>query len=68
MTRRWMTLAETMGELLPTLTPSDQQALRRAVLHLEDQSFASQIADYAGRPIERVLRPMPKAASQARRP
>jgi len=42
--------------------------LRQAVLHLEDQSFASQIADYAGRPIERVLRPMPKAASQARRP
>jgi hypothetical protein len=59
-----MTLTETTSELLPTLTPSEQQALRQAVLHLEDQSFASQIADYAGRPIDRVLRLMPKAASR----
>jgi EcsC protein family len=58
-----MTLAETTGELLPALNPSEQQALRQAVLHLEDRSFASQIADYAGRPIDRVLRLMPKAAS-----
>src|SRR5271165_4031154 len=50
-------------ELLPTLQPSEQQALRRAVLNLEDQNFASQLADYAGRPIDRVMRLMPKAAS-----
>jgi hypothetical protein len=31
---------------------------------LEDQDFAAQLADYAGRPIERVMRLMPKAASQ----
>lgn len=50
-------------ELLPTLQPSEQQALRRAILNLEDQNFASQLADYAGRPIDRVMRLMPKAAS-----
>lgn len=59
-----MTLAETSSDLLPTLTPSEHQALRQAVLHLEDLSFASQIADYAGRPIDRVMRLMPKAASR----
>jgi hypothetical protein len=59
-----MTLAETKGDLLPTLTPSELQTLRQAILHLEDQSFASQLADYAGRPIDRVLRLMPKAASR----
>jgi hypothetical protein len=59
-----MTLAETSADLLPTLTPSEQQMLRQAILHLEDQSFASQLADYAGRPIDRVMRLMPKAASR----
>jgi len=59
-----MTLAETSADLLPTLTPSEQQALRQAILHLEDQSFASQLADYAGRPIDRAMRLMPKAASR----
>ena len=59
-----MTLAETSADLLPTLTPSEQQALRQAILHLEDQSFASQLADYAGRPIDRVMRLMPEAASR----
>jgi hypothetical protein len=47
-----------------TLTASDREALRRAVSDLEDQDFAAQLADYAGRPIERVMRLMPKAASQ----
>ncbi len=46
-----------------TLTASDHEALRRAVRDLEDQDFAAQLADYAGRPIERVMRLMPKAAS-----
>jgi len=59
-----MTLAETRGDLLPTLTPSELQTLRRAILHLEDQSFAAQLADYAGRPIDRVMRLMPKVASR----
>jgi EcsC protein family len=59
-----MTLVETKGDLLPTLTPSELQTLRQAILHLEDQSFASQLADYAGRPIDRVMRLMPKAASR----
>jgi hypothetical protein len=58
-----MTLAETKGDLLPTLAPTELQTLRQAILHLEDQSFASQLADYAGRPIDRVMRLMPKAAS-----
>jgi EcsC protein family len=55
--------AQTSSELLPTLAPSEQQALRRAILNLEDQNFASQLADYAGSPIDRVMRMMPKAAS-----
>jgi hypothetical protein len=46
-----------------TLAPADQEALRRAVHNLENQDFAAQLADYAGRPIERVMRLMPKAAS-----
>jgi hypothetical protein len=58
-----MMMAEPSTDLLPTLQPSEQQALRRAILELEDQNFASQLADYAGRPIDRVLRLMPKAAS-----
>src|SRR5580704_10536643 len=54
---------ELLTELLPTLQPPEQQTLRRAILNLEDQNFASQLADYAGRPIDRVMRLMPKAAS-----
>jgi hypothetical protein len=46
-----------------TLSAADHEALRRAVSDLEDQDFAAQLADYAGRPIERVMRLMPKAAS-----
>jgi hypothetical protein len=46
-----------------TLPPSEQEALRRAVRSLEYPNFAAQLADYAGKPIERVMRLMPKAAS-----
>jgi hypothetical protein len=46
------------------LAPSDHEALRRAVRDLEAQDFAAQLADYAGRPIERVMRLMPKVASR----
>ena len=45
------------------LPPSDQQALRRAVMNLENQDFASRLADYAGRPIAHAMRLMPKAAT-----
>jgi EcsC protein family len=46
-----------------TLPPTHQQALQRAVFNLENQDFAARLADYAGRPISRALRLMPKAAS-----
>jgi hypothetical protein len=46
-----------------TLTPADQDALRRAVHSLENQNFAAQLADYAGRPVERVMRLMPRPAT-----
>ncbi|HEX4410860.1 MAG TPA: EcsC family protein [Xanthobacteraceae bacterium] len=53
----------TSAEPPPTLLPSELKALRRAVLELENQDFAGQLADYAGKPIERVMRWMPKAAT-----
>jgi hypothetical protein len=46
-----------------TLPPSHQRALQSAVMNLESQDFAARLADYAGRPIIRALRLMPKAAS-----
>ena len=42
------------------LPPSHQEALKRAVANLENQDFAARHADYAGRPIMRL---MPKAAN-----
>jgi EcsC protein family len=53
----------TAAERTITLPPSQQEALRRAISNLENQDFAAQLADYAGRPIERVMRLLPKAAS-----
>jgi hypothetical protein len=47
-----------------TLPPSQQEVLRRAIHDLENQDFAAQLADYAGKPIERVMRLMPKVASR----
>jgi hypothetical protein len=46
-----------------SLSPAHQKALRRAFNLLERQNFAAQLADHAGRPLERLLRLMPKAAS-----
>jgi hypothetical protein len=46
------------------LAPADEEALRRAVRNLENKDFAAQLADYAGKPIARVMRLMPKAASR----
>ena len=45
------------------LPPSDQKALQRAVMNLENQDFAARLADYAGRPIAHAMRLMPKAAT-----
>jgi EcsC protein family len=52
------------AELRHTLSAPDLEILRRAVRNLETQDFAAQLADYAGKPIERVMRLMPKAASR----
>jgi|HubBroStandDraft_6_1064221.scaffolds.fasta_scaffold332378_2 hypothetical protein len=52
------------AELTDTLSVSDHEILRRAVRNLENQDFAAQLADYAGKPIERVMRLLPKAASR----
>src|SRR5262249_18691728 len=45
------------------LPPSHQQALQRAVITLENKDFAARLADYAGQPIARAMRLMPKVAS-----
>jgi EcsC family protein len=41
-----------------------QEALQRAFDLLENQNFAARLADYAGQPVDRMLRMMPKAASK----
>jgi EcsC protein family len=46
------------------LPPSHQALLRRAIYELENQDFAARLADYAGKPIERIMRLMPKVASR----
>jgi hypothetical protein len=45
------------------LSPPHQQALQRAVNRLENPDFAGRLADYAGQPLTRMLRLIPKAAS-----
>lgn len=54
-----------MSKAEPTVTlpPAHQRALQRAIGNLESQDFASRLADYAGRPINRALRMIPRAAS-----
>jgi hypothetical protein len=47
-----------------TLLPADEAALRGAIRNLENQDFAAQLADYAGKPIARVMRLIPKAANR----
>ncbi len=51
------------AELAITLPASHHQALRRAVMDLENKDLAARLADYAGRPITRAMRLMPKGAS-----
>jgi hypothetical protein len=46
-----------------SLPPAERRLLQRAVARLENQSFAAQLADHAGQPVVRILRLMPKFAS-----
>ena len=46
-----------------SLSPPHQKALQRAFLVLENPRFAARLADYAGQPVRRVLRMLPKAAN-----
>jgi len=45
------------------LPPPQLRVLQRAVARLEHRGFAAQLADQAGKPVARVLRMMPKFAS-----
>jgi len=47
-----------------SLSPAHRQVLERAVHRLEDQDFAGRLADYAGQPVTRLIRRMPKFASR----
>jgi hypothetical protein len=49
---------------LTQLRPPHQKALQRAVRLLENPNFAARLADYAGQPVDRVLRVMPRSASR----
>jgi len=46
-----------------SLSPRHQEALQRAFVLLENRNFAARLAEYAGQPVDRVLRVMPKMAS-----
>jgi hypothetical protein len=50
-------------EQIVALPPAQQQVLEQAVARLEHRGFAAKLADYAGQPVARVLRLMPKFAS-----
>src|SRR5262249_29628772 len=47
------------------LSPRHHRALQRAFVLLENQNFAARLADYAGQPVDRVMRMMPKAANRS---
>ena len=53
----------TSGIVLDQLSAAHRKALQRAALLLERRNFAVRLADYAGRPVDRVLHLMPSAAS-----
>jgi hypothetical protein len=46
------------------LSPVHRRALQRAVVLLENPNFAARVAEYAGQPIDSVLRRLPKAANE----
>jgi hypothetical protein len=41
------------------ISPADDAALKNAVKNLEGRNFAAKLADYAGVPVNRVLRACP---------
>jgi hypothetical protein len=45
------------------LSPLHRRALQRAFHQLENQSFAARLAEYAGAPFDRLLRTLPKPAT-----
>jgi hypothetical protein len=45
------------------LSPADQDALARAIIALERSSLAVRLADYAGQPINRMLKMLPSVAN-----
>ena len=45
------------------LLPVHRKALQRAIVLLEYPNFAARLAEYAGQPIDSILRRMPKAAN-----
>jgi len=45
------------------LAPLDQKALERAFALLENPDFAARLAEYAGQPVRRAMRVMPRPAS-----
>src|SRR5262249_11917934 len=46
-----------------TLSPPHQKTLQPPLFLLAPQNFAARLADYAGHPVDRLLRMMPKPAS-----
>jgi hypothetical protein len=48
----------------PPLSDAHRKALQRAMFELETSSFATRLADYAGRPVDRALRLMPPVAGK----
>ena len=48
---------------IAALPPPHQRALQEAVARLEHRGFAAKLADYAGQPVARVMRMMPRFAA-----
>jgi len=46
------------------LSPVHRRALQRALVLLENPNFAARVAEYAGQPVDSVLRRLPKAANE----
>lgn len=55
----------TDAEAAPDLLPADHADLVRAIDALERPSLAARLADYAGQPVNRLMRFMPRVASPA---
>jgi hypothetical protein len=53
----------TSGDLSKSLAPEHQKALQIAYSYLERSDFAARLAEYAGRPVERILQIMPRRAN-----